>query len=271
MYPLPPEPLTVAAAQAPCVSLDVAANVATAAALVRRAADADARVLVLPELFLTGYELAGIRSHAVDAADVRLEPLAKACAETRTAVVVGAPVAGHISALVFDRSGAVVGRYDKQRPTPTERVAGVAPGAHGCTLEIDGWRLGLGICADTGFPEHARAAALDGCHAYLVGALFSPGRSAHRRATQLPARALDNTSYAVLANHSGRSGPHLGCGGSAIWNPDGTLLTDAGGAEPALAVGRLDPEMLALARADHPVLTDDPVGTPERGRLTLVG
>ena len=273
VHPLPPEPLTIAAGQAPCASFDVVANVATAAALVRRAAGA--AVLVLPELFLTGYELAGLRSHAVAPTDERLEPLAKACAETGTALVVGAPVIedgrAHISALVFDRSGSVVGRYDKQRPTATERVAGATAGAHGCTLEIDGWRLGLGICADTGFPEHARAAALDGCHAYVVGALFSPGRSAHRRATQLPARAQDNTIYTVLANHSGRSGSLVGCGGSAIWNPDGTLLTDAGAAEPALAIGRLDPEVLALARADHPVLTEDGIGRPERERRTLVG
>ncbi|GIF62017.1 carbon-nitrogen hydrolase [Asanoa ishikariensis] len=271
MHPLPPEPLTVAAGQATCVSLDVAANVATAAALVRQAAGA--AVLVLPELFLTGYELAVLRSHAVEPDDDRLEPLAKACAETGTAVVIGAPVVAsgqaYISALVFDRSGSVVGRYDKQRPTATERVAGATAGAHGCTLEVDGWRLGLGICADTGFPEHARAAALDGCHAYLVGAMFNPGRSAHRRATQLPARAQDNTCYAVLANHSGRSGPLVGCGGSAIWNPDGTLLTDAGAAEPAVAIGRLDPEVLALARADHPVLTEEGIGRPERERRTL--
>ncbi|MDG4826315.1 carbon-nitrogen hydrolase family protein [Asanoa sp. WMMD1127] len=250
---LPPEPLTVAAGQARSVSLDVPATVATAADLVRRAADAGAALLVLPELFLTGYELAGIRAHAAAVPDA-LEPLAKACAETGTAAVVGAPVVAdglaYISALVVDRSGSVAGRYDKQCPTATERVAGVSAGAGGCTVELDGWRLGLGICADTGFPEHARAAALDDCHAYVVGAFFGPGLSAVRRATQLPARALDNTMYAVLADYPGPAG------GSAIWNPDGTLLTDAGPTDPALAVGRLDPEVLALARAEHPVLTD---------------
>ncbi|WP_239091060.1 carbon-nitrogen hydrolase family protein [Asanoa iriomotensis] len=264
------DPLTIAAGQAACVPLDVAANAATAADLVRRAEGA--AVLVLPELFLTGYDLGAVRSHALSPGDPRLEPLSKACAETGTALVVGAPVVAdgraHISALVFDRSGALAGRYDKQCATPTERAAGVAPGARGCTIEVDGWRLGLGICADTGFPGHAHAAALDGCHAYVVGALFSPGTSATRRATQLPARALDNTIYTVLANHVGAAGSLVGCGGSAIWNPDGTLLIDAGAADPGVAIGRLDPEVLAAARADHPVLAES-TAAPEPGRYSI--
>ncbi|MEV0718856.1 carbon-nitrogen hydrolase family protein [Asanoa sp. NPDC050611] len=263
-------PLTIAAGQAACVPRDVAANVATAADLVRRA---EAALVVLPELFLTGYDLGALRSHALSPDDPRLAPLSEACAETGTALVVGAPVVSdgraHISALVLDRGGAPVGRYDKQCPTPTERAAGVAAGVRGCTVEVDGWRLGLGICADTGFPGHAHAAALDGCHAYVVGALFSPGTSATRRATQLPARALDNTIYTVLANHVGPAGSLVGCGGSGIWNPDGTLLTDAGTAAPAVAVGTLDPAALAAARTDHPVLAESTT-VPEAGRQLLV-
>ncbi|MGZ6788224.1 MAG: nitrilase-related carbon-nitrogen hydrolase, partial [Nocardioidaceae bacterium] len=48
--------LRVAAAQAESRSGDLAANVATAVTLVQRAAEAGARVVVLPELFLTGYD-----------------------------------------------------------------------------------------------------------------------------------------------------------------------------------------------------------------------
>jgi len=48
--------LRVAAAQAVAVPGDVAANVATAVELVTEAADRGARVVVLPELFLTGYD-----------------------------------------------------------------------------------------------------------------------------------------------------------------------------------------------------------------------
>ena len=270
--------LTVAAAQAACVPLDVPANTATAAALLRAAADQGADLLVLPELFLTGYELPGIVADAerqtVRPQDPRLDPLAAACAQTRTAVVVGAPTrdadtgALHISALVLDRCGSFAARYDKQHATPSERASGFTPGDHGCTVVLDGWRLGLGICWDLGFPEHARAAALDGCDAYLVGAMLGLGGGDRQRGVVLPARAFDNTNYAVLANHSGRSGPYQGCGGSAVWGPDGTPLADAGPADPGLAVARLDPAVLAAAREREPVLVDPSLTAPRRARST---
>ncbi|MFE2579022.1 carbon-nitrogen hydrolase family protein [Streptomyces sp. NPDC059378] len=276
LHGLPAAPLTVAAGQAACARLDVAANVATAAALVRRAADQGADLLVLPELFLTGYELPGIVADpatcTLSPVDPRLDPLATACAETRSAVVAGAPTRDpetgelHISAVVLGRDGRFAAQYDKQHVTPNERAAGFGAGARGCTVDLDGWRLGLGICWDSGYPEHARAAALGGCHAYVVGAMFSRGSGERQRATVFPARAMDNTSYVLLANHSGPSGPYHGCGGSAVWNPDGTLLADAGTAEPGLATARLQPDVLARARAEDPVLVDPSLTAPARPR-----
>ncbi|MGW4891663.1 carbon-nitrogen hydrolase family protein [Kitasatospora sp. NPDC004240] len=274
----PTAPLTLAAGQAACAALDVGANVATAADLVRRAADRGAGLLVLPELFLTGYELDGIAAapgtYALDGDDPRLDPLAEACAATGTAVVAGAPALDadggglRISALALGRDGRPAARYDKQHVTPSERAAGFRPGGHGGTLVLDGWRLGLGICWDSGFPEHARAAALDGCHAYLVGAMFGRGGGARQRAVLFPARAMDNTAYVLLANHSGPGGPYHGCGGSAVWAPDGTLLADAGEADPGLAVAVLDPAALARTRAEEPVLVDPSLTAPVLPRGT---
>jgi 5-aminopentanamidase len=276
----PAGPLTVAAGQATCAALDIPANVAVAADLVRRAAGQGAALLVLPELFLTGYELAAIaadpRSYTVDAAEPRLDQLADACAATGTAVVVGAPTRApdsgdlYISALVLGGDGGCATRYDKQHVDPAERAAGFRPGASGCTLTLDGWRLGLGICWDSSYPEHARAAALDGCHAYLVGAMFDRGRGALKRATLGPARALDNACYVVVANHSGRSGPFDGCGGSAVWDPDGRLVADAGTADPGLATARLDQDVLARARAGDLVLVDPSLTAPVSPRRGTV-
>jgi 5-aminopentanamidase len=279
LHAVPAGRLVVAAGQAACAALDVHANVAAAADLVRRAAAEGADLLVLPELFLTGYELRAIaadpETYAVATTDPRLGPLTVACSETRTAVVVGAPTRDpgsgglRISALVLGRDGRFVARYDKQHVDPEERAAGFGSGASGCTLTMDGWRLGLGICWDSSYPEHARAAALDGCHAYLVGAMFSRGWGAHKRATLCPARALDNACYVVVANHSGRGGPYDGCGGSAIWDPDGRLLADAGAADPALATAPLDPKVLAAARSGDLPLTDPSLTAPVHPRSSV--
>jgi predicted amidohydrolase len=273
---VPATQLTVAAGQAACTALDVPANIAATAALVRRAADQGADLLVLPELFLTGYELTAIvadpQTYTLNPADPRLDPLAAACAATRTAVVVGAPTRDpesgrlHISALILGRNGRYTARYDKQHVDSAERATGFSPGTSGCTLTLDGWRLGLAICWDSSYPEHARAAALDGCHAYTVSAMFPLGGGARRRATLCPARALDNTSYVVAANHTGSSGPYHGCGHSSVWNPDGTLLVDADTADPGLATARLDPQALATARAEDLVLIDPSLTAPVHPR-----
>ncbi|OLF13052.1 hypothetical protein BLA60_07375 [Actinophytocola xinjiangensis] len=227
-------PLVLAAGQAPCVALDVPANVAAAATLVRRAAAQGAELLVLPELFLTGHDLTAVvvepAKYTVNDTDSRLDPLAEACAETRTAAVLGAPIAedGQIlnSLHVIGRGGQPAGRYDKQHLNATERAAGLSPGEHGHTVTLDSWRIGLAIGEDLDHPEHARAAARDGCLVYAVAGRWPAGAAA-----TLTRLATDNGLFAVLAAHRGA--------GTGVWHPEGEPLAEAGAVEPALALAEL--------------------------------
>lgn len=259
----PERPLRIATVQAQAVAGDIPANAAQAAELIREAAAAGARLVLFAEKFLSGYEPELIRTdplkYAVQPGDPRLAPIAEACRETGTAAIVGAAAQVgdelRVSAFVLGPDGGLVTRYDKQHLFKTERDY-YRPGAAGCTLELDGWRLGLGVCYDSGFPEHARAAALDGCHAYLVGALFSVGHGHHESRTWFPARALDNTLYTVLANHIGHTGGWHTCGGSAVWAPDGRLLAEAGEDRRELVVVDLDPAVLRATRETETMLAD---------------
>ncbi|MGW2252420.1 carbon-nitrogen hydrolase family protein [Kitasatospora sp. NPDC001660] len=259
----PERPLRIATVQAQAVAGDIPANAATAAELIREAAASGARLVLFAEKFLAGYEPDLISSDplkcAVQPGDPRLAPIAEACRETGTAAVVGAAAQDgsdlRVSALVFGPDGAVVTRYDKQHLFKSERGY-YRPGTVGCSLELDGWRLGLGICYDSGFPEHARAAALDGCHAYLVGALFSVGHGHHESRTWFPARALDNTLYTVLANHIGTTGGWHTCGGSAVWGPDGHLIAEAGEDRREIVLADLDPAVLRTTRETETLLAD---------------
>lgn len=227
-------PLVLAAGQAVCAALDVPANVAAAATLVRRAAAQGAELLVLPELFLTGHDLTAVvvepAKYTVSETDSRLNPLADACAETRTAAVVGAPVSldGEVfnSLHVIGRGGQPAGRYDKQHVNAAERAAGLSAGAHGHTVTLDSWRIGLAIGEDLDHPEHARAAARDGCLVYLVA-----GRRPVGATEALPRLATDNGMFTVLAAHRGT--------GTGVWHPEGEPLAEAGPAENALALAEL--------------------------------
>lgn len=273
---LPAAPLRIAAAQMSSARGDVPANTAAVALRIREAAGQGARVVVFPEKILTGYEPELIASdparHAVTETDPRLTPIAEACRDTGTAAVVGTALADSgrlfISALVFGPDGRLLGRADKQHLFQTE-TATYTPGDSACTVDIDGWRLGLGICYDVGFPEHARAAALDGCHAYLVGALFSRDAGETQYRSWFPARAIDNTVYTVLANHVGPAGPWHAAGGSAVWHPDGRLAAQAPRDGDAVVCADLDPAELARIRAELTMLADLPHGPRTAARRHL--
>jgi predicted amidohydrolase len=256
-----PRALRVAAAQTQPVPGDIAANAAAAVELIATAATAGAAVVVFPELFLCGYDLPLLRADpkrcAVTATDPRLDPLRQVCRDHHAVALVGACVAHSsdrtLSVLVVDWHGEVAATYDKQILWGPERGL-FRPGKRGCTIELDGWRLGLGVCYELNFPEHARAAAHAGMDAYLCQTASSTVR---RRGLLLAARAMENTCYVVLANHTGPTRHGHFAGHSVIYDPCGRRLADAG-RSPGVILGDLDPSVLARAREAYTVLADVP-------------
>ena len=220
--------LVIAVAQPRVEPYDVAVNAARHAAAVRAAA---ARVVVFPEMSLTGYEL---DAPTVEPDDPRLAPLVEACAATDTVALVGAPVEGpYIAMLAIDGKGARVA-YRKQHPhTSEERFL---PGPAPEVLEVDGWRLGLAICRDTGVAAHVAETAALGINAYVAGVVDTPAAEAvmAERARRV------NQEYGVWVAVSSFAGPTGGgyadtAGRSGIWAPDGRIEARAGRAPGEIA------------------------------------
>ena len=274
--------IRVAAAQAESVPGDVAANVATAIALVTAAADAGAQVVVLPELFLTGYDEAAWTHDASlslhpstgtgNGADV-VAPLAAVARARSVVVVVGAAVRrahdeSTLSVLVVDAQGEVSAPYDKQHLSGPERDFFTA-GDHGATIVVDGWDLALGVCYDGCFPEHALSATAGGASAYLVPAAYYAG-SEHRRDVYYAARALDNGIYVVFAGLTGRCGTGSFSGGSAVYDPEGRPVARVGAETRALVWHDLDLDVVRRTQRDHPMARHrlDSLGTRTRVVLT---
>ncbi|MGH3445559.1 MAG: carbon-nitrogen hydrolase family protein [Nocardioidaceae bacterium] len=272
----------MAAAQAESVSGDVEANVGTAVGLVEQAAQQGARVVVLPELFLTGYDpdawsdQALVRGHG----DERLRALHRHAREHAVLVlasgarpgrvphyVADPPPVRHISVFALggpDELPSCV--YDKQHLT-TEEKGFFTAGDHGAGVVVDGWRLGLGVCYDGCFPEHAMAAAADGATAYLCPSAYYVG-SEHRRDLYYAARALDNGIYVVFAGLTGRCGTREFNGGSTIYDPEGRPL-DRLGREAGIAAADLDTAEIDRVRRLNPIAADR--RTSLGGRTWLAG
>ena len=105
-------------------------------------------------------------------------------------------------------------------------------------LDVDGWRLGLAICKDTGIPPHAAETVALGIDAYVAGILETAEDAAipDERARRV---ANDHHVWVAMASFAGSTGGGYeeAAGRSGIWGPDGTVVDQAG------------PETGALARA----------------------
>ncbi|MFJ3584258.1 carbon-nitrogen hydrolase family protein [Streptomyces sp. NPDC090127] len=225
--------MIVAAAQFAPVAGDVDANARTAGELVREAGAAGARLVVLGELALTGYEPTLI--HATPALrltedDPRLDPVREACRASGSAAVVNGPVATTsgrpgITSLVFGPRGELLTRYDKAHLYGLEAEV-FAPGAADGRFTLDGVRFALATCYDNRFPEIAERAADDGCTVYLASSALDAENDSFEKV--YPVRARDFGLYVVLANLVGASeaGPCVGLSG--VWGPDGERIADAG-------------------------------------------
>ncbi|MEU5773408.1 carbon-nitrogen hydrolase family protein [Streptomyces venezuelae] len=261
---LPSDPLRLAVLQAEATPADVRNNSVRAATLVREAARRGARVAVLPELHLCGYDLPTLASDpsaceviADDAGTVtdgRLDALAEQAEATGTLVLAGAAVRradGRLvnSILGFDPSGTVRLGYDKQHLWHSDEAEIFAAGLGGDGLwEVDGWRLGGAICYDMSFAAHAGASALSGVHAYVCASAFVVGAE-KRAAVYMPARALENTIYSVFANAYGGPVDRRTGGASAIYGPDGSLVDIATADGEQVLVGELEPQRIASTRS----------------------
>lgn len=219
------EPLVIAVAQPESILYDIPGNAERHAAAVR---ECDARVAVFPELSLSGYEM---DAPAIGSADRRLAPIIEACRETGSVALVGAPIerAGrsYIAMLAVDAEGAAV-VYEKMwlgGDEPSRFTRGEAP----AVLDIDGWRLGLAICKDTGVQQHAADTMGLGVDVYVAGVLETA-----EDAEVQPARALqvatDHGVWVVMASFAGSTGGGFSAaaGGSGVWRPDGSLVAQAG-------------------------------------------
>ena len=217
------KPLIVAAAQPRTVARDVAVNARAHAEAVRAAR---ARVVVFPELSLTGYEL---DADPVLPDDAVLAPIVDACATAGSVAFVGVPLPEHIATLRVHGDGAEVA-YRKAWLGDDERRR-FSPGPGPVAVEVDGRRIGLGICKDTGVPAHVEAVAALGVDLYLAGLVHG----AHER-DELEARgvriARATGSAVAFASFAGPTGGGYDrtAGGSAIWSATGEALARAGDA-----------------------------------------
>lgn len=258
--PGPDAGLVVGVWQADGPLRDVPAALEALAAAAAAAAAQDVRLLVCPELTLTGYD---IGPYARELAEPAGGPMAQAVAAL--AVRHGLAIAWswpeldgdvvHISAELVDRDGTVLARHRKAHLYGPDEAAAYVPGdGHPVVAELDGLRVGLLVCYDIEFPEQVRIVALAGADLLACPtALMEPYETVSSLLVR--ARAYENQIAIAYANRAGTENELTYCGSSCVVGADGADLARAG-TTAALVVGTVTPGALADARRANTHLAD---------------
>ncbi len=238
---------------------DKEAAFAKVRALVAAAPPAPGSLLVLPEMFATGFSnrLEATREPVEGPTTVFLRQLAAEwhCAVVGGLVVPGTEGLGCNQALALGPDGRELARYTKKHPFALGGEALVhAPGSASVLFDWGGLRLAPLICYDLRFPEVAREAVALGAEVLLYIAAW-PSRRHQHWLTLLQARAIENQAYVIGVNLCGEDPNFSYPGRSVVVDPQGVILADAGSREGVLAT-LLEPEVVTEWRAQFPAVTE---------------
>ena len=253
--------MKIAAIQHDIVWLDRDANFARLEPMIREAADEGARVVVLTEMFSTGFAMGdqwadalpeptdGPSSQFLHEVSARYGVwVAGSCPERQSGQALPA------NTLVIAGPSGELNRYEKIHPfTYGGEDRFFRPGRSHLTVDIEGVSVSAFVCYDLRFADHFwnLAATTD---VFIVPANWPASRAAHW-STLLEARAIENQCYVVGVNRVGTGGNLVYGGGSRVVGPFGEHLATAGNDE-SIIYADVSAEHVEQTRATYPFLRD---------------
>ncbi len=232
-------------------------NTAKAIAMITEAAQQGAKLITLPELWISGYYLSREEFNVFGETPLgKTVSLFQTTAKELNVVLIVPFVEAegdhiYIATAVIENNGELLTSYrksflwgrEKNVFTPGERNYNVIPTSIG--------PIGVLICADIEFPEPSRILALQGAQLIICPSVWSIPAEA-RWDIQLPARALDNTVFVLGVNtvHEGS------CGKSKLVAPNGKVLIESPRDGEHILIHDMDLSLIAKTRIDVPYLDD---------------
>ena len=238
-------------------------NIARAKSMILDARPTEGSLILLPEMFATGYIPANLDSAAEDFSTNTAGETAQTLSEIANATsctIMGAGITrapkgfyNHVSIYAPHSPKERCG-YDKMNLFFPERDA-FTPGESVNLFALPDWTIASFICYDLRFPEIFREATKQGANLITIQAAWPAKRRAHWE-TLLKARAIENQVYiaavnAVSTNPDTRA-PLAGT--SLIISPNGDVIAEATSNEEAVISAELDLLAERNYRKSFPVL-----------------
>jgi len=247
-----------------CVQFDMAwedksANYAKATSLLRSANVSRGSLVLLPEMFATGFSMnvAAIAEEEGGPTEQFVANTAREFGVYLLAGIVthGAGGRGRNECVVFSLEGKLIARYCKMQPFVLGGEAACYEAGEGAvTVACGDISVAPFICYDLRFPEVARSAASKRPHLMTFIASW-PNTRLHHWPRLLQARAIENQCYVAGVNRIGNDPRNQHSGRTVIIDPHGEILADAGNAERVIQAN-IDVAWLAEYRHTFPALND---------------
>lgn len=235
-------------------------NLDTVKTLAATAANQGVDMLVLPELWSTGYDLEHAAQYATPVNQGIFAETAVLAHRHRLHIIgsclstIGEGQFGN-TAVFHTPTGQLLGVYHKVhlfRLMDEDQY--LTAGDHLTVANTPWGIMGLAICYDLRFPEIFRAYALSGAKIIILPAEWPYPRLAHWQ-TLLRARAIENQLYVIACNRVGTSKNSTFFGHSCIIDPWGEVVAEAGETEE-LITAEIDLTKVDEIRAKIPVFAD---------------
>lgn len=221
---------------------DPDANLRRAAQLLASTPVEPGDLVLLPEMFATGFSFDVSRTAD---RDQRILGFLRQTAQKLRATVVGGRTIetpagrGRNVLSVALPDGSPGPEYTKVHPFPTE-LERFEPGTDVLTWPWGGLTLCPAVCYDLRFPELFRIGLKRGATAFVIAACWPHVRQPHWRAL-LIARAIENQAFVIACNRVGQEPGALGqplhyAGGSIVVGPKGEILGELADEERVLSV-----------------------------------
>lgn len=248
-----------------CVQIDVAfgepeRNFVAVEKYIQEAAENNADVVALPEMWNTGYALENLEILA-DGEGKRTKECLSKLAKKHHVNIVGGSVStkkgNHFFNTMFvaNRDGKVISEYDKVHlfKLMNEHLF-LQAGDKMNVFQLDGTTCGGVICYDLRFPEWIRAHVLKGARIMFISAEWPKPRLDHWQVL-LRARAIENQCFVIAVNRIGNDPNNEFGGHSMIFSPWGEILLDGKG-EEGIFYQEIDLEAVEQIRKTIPVFQD---------------
>ncbi|MBS0249876.1 MAG: carbon-nitrogen hydrolase family protein [Proteobacteria bacterium] len=235
--------MRLAICQASATLADKAKNIATVHKAARAAACWEADLLVLPELFLTGYNIGSRATELAEAANgPSLAAISEIAARESCSICIGfAERDGKSvfnSSVLFDAEGNLVALYRKIHLFGPKEQELFTAGDELVVARLGDHTIGMAICYDIEFPEFARGLKRRGAD-LIVAPTANMLPFVEVPTTFVRARALENGLFLAYANHCGAEAELEYTGMSGICGPDGLDIARAGIRGEALLLAEL--------------------------------